>query len=345
MEFRDLDPPISRPLRLLKSNHRHAINRILFSPTVKPDRTQNWTEGSYMTVSKDGMINYWSLDLQLERTVQSTCPELKVQQTWVLDMVCLPDVSVVCTSSSERDLRFYDTSARKFELRVLITSLEYAVCTLHYEYSTNIEEDSMLFLGDMHGNIKIIFFSPLARGPFKSTPGVPLLSVRYDNVYRGHVGGFRVIEFNNIHRDWVRQISYYHTLNSFVSCACCEQVGLSIRDVSEKLTYIYNQPKGTYCFTIDEAGHLIATGGPDCLVRIWNTFVPKRPTIIFTGHHAGILGLIFQEGSKTLCSISKDKCIKVWDVVDQSCMQSYLGLPSELGERTDLTYLYNPESR
>lgn len=345
VEFKDLDPPISRPLRLLRSNHRHPINRILFSPTVKPDRTQNWNEGSYMTSSKDGIINYWSLDLQLERTVQSTCPKLKVQQTWVLDMVCLADVSVVCTSSSERDLRFYDTSARKFELRVMITSLEYAVCTMHYEYSESVEEDSMLFLGDMHGNIKIMFFPPLARGPFKSTPGVPLLNVRYETVLRGTIKGFKVLEFNNIHNDWVRQINYYHTLHSFVSCAGCEKVALTIRDLSHKVTYVYNQPKGVYCFTIDEVGHLIATGGPDCLVRIWNTFVPKRPTITFTGHHAGILSLIFQEGSKTLCSISKDKCIKVWDIASQTCLQSYLGLPSELGERSDLTYLYNPSSR
>lgn len=344
-EFKDLDPPISRPPRLLKSNHRHPINRILFSPTVKPDRTQNWTDGSYMTSSKDGMINYWSLDLQLERTVQSTCPELKVQQTWVLDMVCLPDVSVVCTSSTERDLRFYDTSARKFELRVMITSLESAVCTLHYEYSENIEEDSMLFLGDMHGNIKIFFFAPAARGPFKSTPGVPLLNARYERVLKSSDFGFRILEFNNIHSDWVRQISYYHTLNSFVSCAGSENVGITIRDFSEKITYVYNQPKGVHCFCIDEVSHLIATGGPDCLVRIWNTFVPRRPTITFTGHHAGIICLIFQECSKTLCSVSKDKCIKVWDVAAQTCLQSFLGLPSELGERTDLTYLYNPDSR
>lgn len=344
-EFKDLDPPISKPPRMLKSNHRHPINRILFSPTVKPDRTQNWTEGSYMTSSKDGVINYWSLDLQLERTVQSSCPELKVQQTWVTDMVCLPDVSVVCTSSTERDLRFYDTSARKFELRVMFTSLEYAVCTMYYQYSENIEEESMLIVGDMKGNIRIFFFPPAARGPFKSTPGIPLLNVRYDRVVRGLVTGFRVIEFRNIHTDWVRQISYYHTMHSFVSCSGCEKASLSIKDFTGKTNYTYNQPKGIWCFDIDETAHLIATGGPDCLVRVWNTFVPRRPTIVFTGHHTGILCLIFQEGSKTLCSISNDKCIKVWDVPAQVCLQSYLGLPSELGERSDLTYLYNPDSR
>lgn len=90
---------------MLRSNHRHPINRIIFCPTVKPDRTANFTDGSYMTCSKDGCINYWSLDFQHERTVQSSCPELKVQQTWVTDMVAMPDVSVVCTSSTERDLR------------------------------------------------------------------------------------------------------------------------------------------------------------------------------------------------------------------------------------------------
>lgn len=74
---------------------------------VKPDRSSTWHDGSIMTCSQDGVINYWTLDMALERQVQSTCPELKIQTTWVTDLAVLPDVSVLCTSSSERDLRFY----------------------------------------------------------------------------------------------------------------------------------------------------------------------------------------------------------------------------------------------
>lgn len=35
----------------------------------------------------------------------------------------------------------------------------------------------------------------------------------------------------------------------------------------------------------------------------------------------------------------------MWDISLQSCLQTYLELPPQLGERSDLTTLYNPESR
>lgn len=42
-------------------------------------------------------------------------------------MVCMPDVNIIVTSSTERDLRFYDCSAKTFTLKIVITSWEYMV--------------------------------------------------------------------------------------------------------------------------------------------------------------------------------------------------------------------------
>ena len=46
---------------------------------------------------------------------------LKIRPTWVTDLVCMPDVDIICTSSTEREIRFYDTRATKWELRVLVS--------------------------------------------------------------------------------------------------------------------------------------------------------------------------------------------------------------------------------
>lgn len=37
-------------------------------------------------------------------------------------MILMPDVQIICTSSTERDLRFYDVVAKKFELRMMVCS-------------------------------------------------------------------------------------------------------------------------------------------------------------------------------------------------------------------------------
>lgn len=196
----------------------------------------------------------------------------------------MPDVSVICTAGTERDLRFYDTSARKFELRVMFTTLDYAVTTMHYVFSEDIEEESMLIIGDMGGSLRIILFSSVGRGPFKSKPGIPLLQVRYEQVVKGQVEGFRVVEFKNIHTEWVRQVSFYNALHCIVSCSDCGKIPIIMKDLNEvRKDYVYKVPKGVWCFAFVESVHLLATGGPDCLVRVWNPFVPNRATTTFIG--------------------------------------------------------------
>lgn len=78
-EVQSLEAPIAKLPIMMRSNHRHPVCRITFSPTIRADRTFTYSDGNYVTCSKDGVINYWTLDMQHDRTVQSTCPELKVR--------------------------------------------------------------------------------------------------------------------------------------------------------------------------------------------------------------------------------------------------------------------------
>lgn len=105
---------------------------------------------------------------------------LKVQPTMVTDLVSMPDVGVIATASAERDLRFYDTTAQKFELRVMITSLPNAICCMHYKFYQELEKKCKLILGDMNGYVKMIEFYPKDRGPFQSKLGVPLFSSTWE---------------------------------------------------------------------------------------------------------------------------------------------------------------------
>lgn len=89
--------------------------------------------------------------------------------------------------------RFYDTSARKFELRVMITSLDYAVATMYYKFNQDPDIESKLILGDLGGGVTILYIKTFARGPFKSQPGIPLLHVRWSKVVKGLVTHFRLV--------------------------------------------------------------------------------------------------------------------------------------------------------
>ncbi|XP_076646840.1 WD repeat-containing protein WDY [Halictus rubicundus] len=334
--------PITDAPQLIKSNHRTPIHKIVFCPEILPDRTGGFQRGCYLTITKEGVINYWSLDLKYERTVQSTSAFLKVQQTLITDMIVMPDVQIVCISSTECDLRFYDSVAKKFDLRVVISSLETAVTCMNYYFSKNIKDDSYIVLGDMSGSIKVISFSSVDRGPFKQDPQRDILFVRYEPVLKASLPGLKVMELKRMHTDWVKQVAYYGSLKAFMSSSRCSVCSLLFSDFTGKrMQYKFKVNMGITCFTVCEESQMLVTGGPDCIVRVWNPFVTKRATCVFQGHHATICSLVIQNNGKRVYSLSNDKCIKVWDVSARSCIQTYNGLPSELGEHTLMTIVYN----
>lgn len=124
----------------------------------------------------------------------------------ITDMIAMPDVQIVCVSSSEYDLRFYDTAANKFNLRlrvcyvvklfneikyyfnlkklvfIQIYSFKNTIVCMGYYFGRNIKDASCIVLGDTSGSVIVIAFNPIDRGPFKQQPAKDILEIHYDNV-------------------------------------------------------------------------------------------------------------------------------------------------------------------
>nr|XP_032514989.1 WD repeat-containing protein on Y chromosome-like [Danaus plexippus plexippus] len=343
-----LQLPIMGLPTVMRSQHRHPISRICFCPDVGKDRSTDPMQGNYITASRDGMINWWSLDMSLLRTAFSSSPHLKVRTTWVTDMVCMPDVNIIVTSSTERDLRFYDCTAKTFTLKIVITSWEYMICSMYYHFYKDPNERCILILGDVGGHVRVLTFSPIKRGPFRNQPGRALQQLRHvDLQRRPHLlPELRLTEKGRVHGEWVRQVSFYSSLHCIVSCATCPD-SLLMCDLAGSKTYnMFHVEKGIQCFTFDEEAHILATGGPDCTVRVWSPFVPRAASVSLTGHHAAVTALVLQISATTLLySLSRDRVIKVWDVQGQVCLQTYIDIPPQVGERTPISALYNPVTR
>lgn len=72
---------------------------------------------------------------------------------------------------------------------------------------------------------------------------------------------FRVAQYPNLHTDYVRQVSFYSTLHSVVSCSQCPKAGLLMTDITDpKKVYVYKISAGVWCFDFDEVTHVVATG-------------------------------------------------------------------------------------
>ncbi|XP_063362976.1 WD repeat-containing protein on Y chromosome-like [Cydia amplana] len=331
---------------IMRSQHRHPISKICFCPDVAKDRSTTPMLGEYITASRDGQLNWWTLDMAMLRTAYSSSPVLKVRSTWVTDCVCLPDVNMLVTSSTERDLRFYDITAKTFTLKIVITSWEYMICTMYYYFQKDINEKCILILGDVGGYVRVLQFSPIERGPFRNEAGKPLQTVRHIDLQRKRaLPELSLIEKGRIHTDWVRQVSYYSPLHCLVSCATCPDALLMCDLQGSKTHNMFHVDKGIQCFAFDEEAHVLVTGGPDCTVRVWSPFVPATPNLVLQGHHAGIVALVLQNSGQTIYSLARDRVIKVWDVQGQNCVQTYIDVPSEIGERTPISAVYNTATR
>lgn len=73
------------------------------------------------------------------------------------------------------------------------------------------------------------------------------------SMLQGELKGIRVLEFKNVHTNWVKQVAYYGTLRSFISSSRCSICSLLISDLTKaKTQYRFKVNMGISCFTFCE---------------------------------------------------------------------------------------------
>lgn len=89
---------------------------------------------------------------------------------------------------------------------------------------------------------------------------------------------------------------------------------------------------------------LVITGSLDCILRIWNPFIPDKPIFVLRGHHASIIRIFLQDEGRRVYSFDKDKVLRVWETSTHSCIQVYTDFTTDLGPSKDICAYYNPIS-
>src|SRR5262249_33051163 len=68
-----------------------------------------------------------------------------------------------------------------------------------------------------------------------------------------------------------------------------------------------------YCVCYSPNGRILASGGDDKLVRLWNAETGKELQVC-AGHTEAVLRLAFSPDSATLASTGADQSIRIWEV-------------------------------
>ncbi|XP_078673721.1 WD repeat-containing protein on Y chromosome-like isoform X1 [Branchiostoma floridae x Branchiostoma belcheri] len=326
--FREV--PFPMPLRGIPSSHRDTINSISYYQLltnrhgVMANDADN-PGGRYITMSKEGVINFWNSEMiALQRTVTLEQPRDKTMSLWLTDLVAMANVNMVAISSSEREISFYDCSATKFELQFQVTALDKAVMTMDYWFDYNNLNNCMLLMGDAGGNVSIIVFSEACSaglfGDSALTGGckrIPFVALQ-----QGAVKGVKAVQ-HHLHNDWVRRVMYCSESGFFLSCSVNTETALFAGDINlKKMHSFFKIRKGVCSVDFCSIKNVIATGGMDWTVRIWNPYVTTKATTVFRGHNSAVLHVMWTDQGQHIVSVDKGKNMKVWDVREHNCVQS-----------------------
>ncbi|KAK2549406.1 WD repeat-containing protein on Y chromosome [Acropora cervicornis] len=287
MTSEDREMEFPNPAREIPSSHRDAITRITYLPKLShaTDDPSDSNGGRYVSVSKEGTLHFWSMDLMHPQKTLSLGHEGKASKNvWITDCVVLPNAKKLALSSADREIAFYDCSANSFDKQLVICSLDYCVLTMNYWYcSTKLNEGILLF-GDSGGSVYCLKFFAMAGCLIDLNIGQQIPS------------------------DWVRKVKYYPSLQSFISCATASNTSMYLGDVGRKKTgSVFRIRKGISSFDYCKEWNVIVTGGVDHYVRLWNPYVTAKATSTLKGHNSAVTHILVNSDKGEIISAAQDK--------------------------------------
>ncbi|KAL1785978.1 EF-hand calcium-binding domain-containing protein 8 [Sigmodon hispidus] len=323
------------PMTVIPLHHGSEVVRVAF--LIQRFKKK----GCFLTVTKDGVLQFWSETFSMMNSFRLAQPQLFFhQQMWVIDMVCLHNMNLIAVASTEQKIEFFDISNHKCVRAFTFIDLD--SCVMVMDYWSDYHKGVFCY-GDTKGNVIIFLSDNVAAGMFN--PQILPRTSKWDHwtnvslrkLLNEKSPLYRSFRMKNLHPNWCQQVKFIPQLNVVVSCSAIEKSSLVLtilpgKDSEKPRLSSLNLRKGILCFDYCPDRNFLATGGYDPHIRLWNPLVSKRPVWLMKGHQTSVTHLLVNsKNTSILISISRDKNIRVWDLQDYVCLQSFCGKLFTLG--------------
>ncbi|XP_006144052.1 EF-hand calcium-binding domain-containing protein 8 isoform X1 [Tupaia chinensis] len=323
------------PMRIIPLNHGCEVVKVEF--LIHRFKKV----GCFLTVTKDGILQFWTESFSLISSFRlNKKRQLHSQQRWVIDMVCLHNVNLIAVASTEQQIDFFDVSNHKCVQAFTFTDLD--SCVLVMDYWSDYQRGVFCY-GDTKGNVIIFTSDNVTNGLFnphilpRASKRDHWVKVSTQKLLNEKSPSHRSYRLRALHPNWCQQVKFIPELNLVVSCSAIEKSSLVLTILPVKASEkpklsVLNLRKGILCFDYCPDKNFLVTGGYDPLIRLWNPLVSKRPVWLMKGHQTSVTHIIVNsKNNNILISVSKDKNIRVWDMQDYVCLQSFYGRHFSLG--------------
>ncbi|EGD72338.1 hypothetical protein PTSG_00359 [Salpingoeca rosetta] len=313
----------------------------------------------FIMLQDNGMLSFWGPDCSRIKSHQLDMEsKRKTKSAWCTDACILDKLGLLVVASGERELWFFNFST--MEAIFVLTHLDDTPLCLDTTYLRH-DHTTVLLVGDHQGCLVAIhmpdgfleaeqFKNSLSRRKlYGETMRVSMDAVKVARPSYGNMFYTRWL----VHNDWVSQIMYCEQLRMIISSCNDEETGLVVGEIlqpalQEPRSYridpqgpssqyfhhgtglrrnqaqtVFRVRKGVRTLAYVPKGNLIATGGLDRAIWLWNPYVTFQAAGVLRGHTAPIHHIcVSTTGDCRLYSLSVDYQLLVWDPTDMTCLAS-----------------------
>ncbi|XP_074988235.1 cilia- and flagella-associated protein 337 isoform X5 [Caretta caretta] len=331
--------PQWKNLRLLSPIHKDIIQKVTF------------LKGSscYLTVSRNGLLGVWGENLKLQRTLQVTTEAIKLKELWVTTLVSLANVNKIAIAFTNKEICFYDLNSKQgLSCQYRLHGLQGTVICMDYWYNPHDENEAILTLGDVSGQVQAISFTTALISLFERPASSPegeeaTVTINWQELVSGYHKCCYTLKHKLHYKDWVKQVAYSSSFDAFIS-STTSNVNTLVLAWREKLkprlkTTSFDIARGINAFDFHSRLNLIATAGINHRVCLWNPYITSKPAGVLQGHSASVIAVQFITEQKQLFSFSEDKVLRLWDIQHQLCIQRIVGsFPKSLDFQSTLYF-------
>ncbi|XP_032651865.1 cilia- and flagella-associated protein 337-like isoform X1 [Chelonoidis abingdonii] len=332
-------------------------------------------DNTLVMTQEDGVISFWSPQLKLKRSKMVFEKLVNKKSKWATDFTVMTHYNKLILGTGDREIQLYEMS--NFEPYCQISGLE--AIPLKLDYCCTDPDECMILYGDDQGCVNILLLSSVGEllRTWKKLPMAENLpSIGIENaVLSPNVTYIRW----KVHGDWVTQLHYYDSIKAVISTSNHEPTALVIGCIvgatnveqqmkkikdrgkdskarkgqviprippkrAERDQTVFQVYKGVKTFAFCKKNNLIVTGGMDRIIRMWNPYMSGQPTGILRSHTAPVCYLSISAEDAKIFSMSTDNTIKIWDIVDQTCL--FTACSKTSGIKGELTAChYTPGTR
>eukprot|EP00930_Biecheleria_cincta_P037482 TRINITY_DN25736_c0_g1_i1.p1 TRINITY_DN25736_c0_g1~~TRINITY_DN25736_c0_g1_i1.p1 ORF type:complete len:1103 (-),score=189.58 TRINITY_DN25736_c0_g1_i1:90-3398(-) len=277
----------------------------------------------YITAGRDGFVKVWHPNLTLSRAI-----DVGQTTTWLSACCWMSKKRRLAVAATDFRIYFYDSSFSQ------VTQMEHKEGTpvsLGYteSHDSKSSDREILMIGDEFGWVSVYNME------HDWGDQEPKLEDRKPDDKKANPHASHASRVRH-HTDWVTKVGFVSQLQAMVTSSLDGEINLCDIQYNKRKDgrdAVRLHKKGVHSWCWCERHKFFASGGADRVIILWEPYTQKAINQL-NGHNAPVLDVLVNEAQHQLISMSQDKVVKVWDILNYQCIQTF----------TDKTE-YKPENK